>query len=1015
MTLTPTAEGVLTGRWVWRTTEGLATVNGQPFAMQSGRDYKAAFSHDAPGVRAYGLMVSHGVNQAAGETGGVVEVRWLPTVMLIAIPSSVAEGGGAQRVSVTARLSGRPVEDVAKSVTVRLGGGTATAGTDFRAVDDFTIRLLAGTQGALGGFELVPVADADAEGTETVAKPSNGRITGPGIDCGGQGADCSEVYLDGASVTLKAAADASHLLGGWTGDCSGAGDCALGMDADKAVGASFGAKRTLTVAQPSNGRVTGKVGAAAVIDCGADCVETLIDGTVVALQAVAADGHRFDDWGGACASEATASCSVAMDADRSVSASFAVGSTAGRCDEAVVDGCAAGTLNRSAFGDTPSHHRWRCDGSSGGAHSPQCAKAKAGCAAGGRSWSAGGLSCSGSVAAASSGASATVRDGGDPTRGSARFLCDDGAWVGQTGATCTVDLGCGASENSCRTAGVRATGLSSAAPVDGRCAATETAACWSGTPDRNSPADVVQEDGACGTKLNECEGGTSHSLSSTNAAFRWECRGIDGKKRWSCLGADGGSSWRCEYGGRSRSCSLPTYAVSDYSCSEPDGTADSYVCLLCKSGYAKDENGDCVRAYTLTVEVSPANTGTVTTKDTLDGGFNCPQESCSEAVRADKQVTLSVAAKDGYDCGPGTVSVLMNSDKTVEVKCTTVPVKQMHELTVVVNPANAGTVTTKDTLEGDFSCTATCSEEVEDRKQVTLSVVAEDGYECSLDDDAFKMTSDKTVTASCIKPPKCGAVEMNCTLGTAKQAADSLVPPVNKWTCANAGKTKNCEDPAPPPSCDKATENLALVGQELTCECKDGFVRDNGECKLPLKADAGGSGGHYLAWRTLRRLRGGGSIVTFTVRVSASATGGVPPYSFKWLGARLNWGSGQATYVFPAREGFPVSRTVTVRDSASPPNTDTATATIDTLEQLDSEASAGGGEDGGSAFEVPLGGELVLIWGGDGTVAARSEDAGVASVSVSSPALLISGLALGETQVIVEVGDGALVLPVVVR
>ena len=695
------AEGLLTGRWVRRTTEGLATVNGQPFAMQSGRDYKAAFGHDAPGVRAYGLMVSHGVNQAAGEIGGVVEVRWLPTVMLIAIPSSVAEGGGAQRVSVTARLSGSPVENVAKSVTVRVGGGTATAGTDFEAVDDFTIRLPAGTQGAVGGFELAPVADSDAEGTETVAisgsavqdglalpvvgtrvriqdperhtltvakpangriagpgidcggqgtdcsevhphgsavtltaaadggqllrgwtgdcsgkgdcalvmnadksvgasfaaartltvakpsngritgpgidcggpgtdcsevfldgasvtlkaaadashllrgwtgdcsgagdcvlvmgadksvgatfaaartltvaKPSNGRITGPGIDCGGQGADCSEVYLDGASVTLKAAADVSHLLRGWTGDCSGAGDCALEMDANKAVGASFGAKRTLTVAQPSNGRVTGKVGAAAVIDCGADCVETLIDGTVVALQAVAADGHRFDDWGGACASEATASCSVAMDADRSVSASFAVGSTAGRCDEGVVDGCAAGTLNRSAFGDTPSHHRWRCDGSGGGAHSPQCAKAKAGCTAGGRSWSAGGLSCSGSVAAASSGASATVRDGGDPTRGSARFLCDDGAWVGQTGATCTVDLGCGASENSCRTAGVRATGLSSAAPVDGRCAANEATACWGGTPDRNSPADVVQEDGACGTELNECKGAPATS------------------------------------------------------------------------------------------------------------------------------------------------------------------------------------------------------------------------------------------------------------------------------------------------------------------------------------------------------------------------------------------------------------------------------------------------------------------------------------------------------------------------
>ena len=271
----------------------------------------------------------------------------------------------------------------------------------------------------------------------------------------------------------------------------------------------------------------------------------------------------------------------------------------------------------------------------------------------------------------------------------------------------------------------------------------------------------------------------------------------------------------------------------------------------------------------------------------------------------------------------------MNSDRTKSVDCI-----KVHELTVKVYPASTGTVTTKDTVREDFSCTATCSEDVESGKKVSLSVAAKDGYRCGPASVSVLMSSDKEVTVN---------------------------------------------------------------------------------CNLLLKADAGGSGGHYLAVRSLRRLRGGGSIVTFRARVSASATGGVPPYSFKWLGARLNWGSGQATYIFPASEVFPVSRTVTVRDSASPPNTDTATAMIDTIEQLNSEASASGGDDGGSAFEVPLGGELVLIWGGGGTVAARSEDAGVASISVSSPALLISGLALSETRVIVEVGDGALVLPVVVR
>ena len=1051
------ATGLLTGRWVRRTAEGLATVNGQPFAMESGRDYKAAFSHDAPGVRAYGLMVSHAANRAVGETGGVVEVRWLPTVMLIAAPSAVAEGGGAQRVSVTARLSGSAVEDVAKSVTVRVGGGTATAGRDFKAVDDFTIALPAKARGAIGRFELAPVADADAEGVETVAvsgsavqdglalpvrgatvriqdpvhraltvakpangritglgidcggegadcsqahpdgtavtlaaaadsghllrgwtgdcsgtggcvlvmdadksvgasfaaartltvaKPSKGRITGSGIDCGGQGADCSEVYLNGASVTLKAAADASHLLRGWTGDCSGAGDCALAMDADKAVGASFAAKRTLTVARPSNGRVTGKVGAAAVIDCGADCAATLIDGAAVALRAVAADGHRFDSWGGACAAEATAACSLAMDADRSVSASFAAGSTAGRCDEGVVDGCAAGTLNRSVFGDTPSHHRWRCDGSGGGAHSPQCAKAKAGCAAGGRGWSAGGLSCSGSVAAASSGASATARDAGDPTRGSARFLCDDGAWVERPGAACTVDLGCGASEGSCRTPGVRAAGLSSAAPVHGRCAATEAAACWSGTPNRNSPADVAREDGACGTGRNQCAGGASRVLTSTDAAFRWQCLGIDGKKRWSCLGADGGSSWRCEHGGRSRSCSLPTYGYGDRSCSEPAGTAlDSPVCLECKEGYRKD-------------------------------GEDCVVKECDEGYHLHN----GVCVKDPF--------------------CPT-PLKLNQ-----CGPEEATWMDVEDSFKHG-QCSATG---------------------CSFGTpEPFKYAAPKH--------GKCGAVANDCSVGTAANKSESASTyrwecrgkagsrnwrcpgkdGHHKWKCLHGAKTQACQLAQEGSDATCSSEAVPATNARGCMACKPGHKLSGGTCVKVLAADAGGDEGRYWA------LRFGFtppyiaiSATYYAATVSASATGGVPPYRFQWSDHHLS--GAQVTYVFGLTQSFPVSRTVTVTDSAAPNATDRATATISLLPP--SAAAPGSGAPGprkGFAFAVPLGGERLFVWGGGGAVTARSEDSGVAGVSVSSPAFRVAGAGAGETHVILTVGGEAMVLPVVVR
>ena len=54
---------------------------------------------------------------------------------------------------------------------------------------------------------------------------------------------------------------------------------------------------------------------------------------------------------------------------------------------------------------------------------------------------------------------------------------------------------------------------------------------------------------------------------------------------------------------------------------------------------------------------------------------------------------------------------------------------------------------------------------------------------------------------------------------------------------------------------------------------------------------------------------------------------------------------------------------------------------------------------------LPLGGELLLVWGGEGSVVASSEDAGVAAVRVDGPLLVVSGASSGETGIVVEVGS----------
>ena len=296
----------------------------------------------------------------------------------------------------------------------------------------------------------------------TVAAPAKGRVTGTTgtgaskatvIDCGSGGrGDCTAILAAGTEVALTATADAGHRLSGWTGACSGAGACTVTLNADATVGAAIKPARTLTVAAPSNGKVTGKVGTATVIDCGSDCAETVTDGTVVALTATGASGYEFKSWSGACASSTGSDCTVTLTADRSVGVTFVAAPIIGKCNESVVDGCAAGTLNGSAHSDTDADHHWRCDGANGGANSPKCAKAKAGCGPGSQRWAADGNDCAGSVTSASSGQARLATDGGDPTRGSASFKCDDGAWTEQSGSTCTVALGCGSTENSCRPA-----------------------------------------------------------------------------------------------------------------------------------------------------------------------------------------------------------------------------------------------------------------------------------------------------------------------------------------------------------------------------------------------------------------------------------------------------------------------------------------------------------------------------------------------------------------------------------
>ncbi len=175
---------------------------------------------------------------------------------------------------------------------------------------------------ALLGVGAVVYADTD-EVNLIVAKAGNGfgRVasTPAGIDCGN---DCTELYPPDTLVTLTATADSSSTFTGWEGACTGVGAvCAVGVNALRAVTATFTLNQyQFTVAKAGSG--SGKViSSPAGIDCGNDCNEFYLHGTLLTLTASADSSATFAGWSGAC-SGANPVCLVTVDAAKSVTAIF---------------------------------------------------------------------------------------------------------------------------------------------------------------------------------------------------------------------------------------------------------------------------------------------------------------------------------------------------------------------------------------------------------------------------------------------------------------------------------------------------------------------------------------------------------------------------------------------------------------------------------------------------------------------------------------------------------------------
>jgi uncharacterized repeat protein (TIGR02543 family) len=213
----------------------------------------------------------------------------------------------------------------------------------------------AGTSGAACGTSLtcvMPVASGDNTATAvfktTAAVPTetfgvslaaeHGAVTNTSgnypIDCAGAdvgtpptptptATDCSVTTLQGSTLTVVEQPETGFLFGGWAGACSGtAVSCAVYLNANMTASANFvsTSSQALTVTVSGGGTVAG-----GGISCsaGSTCDAPEPPNSTVTLTASPNDGYAFTGWGTACTGLQT-TCTVQMDAARTVTAAFAL-------------------------------------------------------------------------------------------------------------------------------------------------------------------------------------------------------------------------------------------------------------------------------------------------------------------------------------------------------------------------------------------------------------------------------------------------------------------------------------------------------------------------------------------------------------------------------------------------------------------------------------------------------------------------------------------------------------------
>lgn len=191
------------------------------------------------------------------------------------------------------------------------------------------------------GLLVLILGVADAGGRTLDATPIIVQVIGKGrvdsspsaVHCGGGDKTCYITFSSDLTLTATKTDD-EYSFNAWSGDCTPSGNtCTISgaslNGVDHVVTATFSApattSHTLTVTRTGTGTVSAPQRTAGTqINCstgGADCSWTAVDGSTLTVFQSPGSDQVFTGWGGSC-SDITEACTVQLEGDRQVSASW---------------------------------------------------------------------------------------------------------------------------------------------------------------------------------------------------------------------------------------------------------------------------------------------------------------------------------------------------------------------------------------------------------------------------------------------------------------------------------------------------------------------------------------------------------------------------------------------------------------------------------------------------------------------------------------------------------------------